>query len=627
MKNRHFPRAGRVCVAVLLSLLALSISVGARAAAGAPAAGHTSAADTPAQLGDETAPRLRLYSDGQEYLLQQTWQFQPGDDPRWALPGYNDSHWLRKRMPERWPAGGYPATGQMAWYRLDLEIDLQDIPLGGQLPVLAVRTGQVMSAFELYAGGELIGAVGALPPAPEVQYDRIRIFPVPNEAIAEDGRLVLALRVWGGPQEMVDYWYGGPYYGAFRVGPYTELMQGMIASELPGFVAVVLFLAFGFYHLFLYYRNRHLSSYLWFGLLAVNIGVYSFSLGQWKYLLGWSFLEYEKLEYGSIHLMPAVAIQLVWVVLRQPVGRWLRLYQSSFVLFAVMIVLAPGLRSHYITLGWWHLWALPVMLYGPWVLLKATRRGNREARYLLPGVLVFCLSGIADILIHYTGLQSWPLIPIGFAAIALSMAASLADSFTHTLNTLEEEVARRTADLSEANLLLAEAARSDPLTDLLNRRGFREEAETEVQRFYRSGRPFSVVLGDVDHFKRINDSYGHACGDYVLRRIADLMKERLRDVDRAARWGGEELIMLLPETETQGAAVLADKLRRLIADSNFQFEGESVSVTMTFGVACFRKGETLDNCIARADTAMYHGKKAGRNKVMLGGYKGLTLVN
>jgi diguanylate cyclase (GGDEF)-like protein len=625
MKNRHFCRAGKFCVVALFSLLALPMFAGLGVAAGVPAAG-VPAAGGPAAA-DETSPRLKFDDQNPEYVLDQDWQFQPGDDPRWASPGYDDRHWLRKRIPQQWPDGGYPATGQLAWYRLELTLDPPDHRSGQPLPVLAVRTGQVMSAYELYAGGRLIGGVGKLPPAAEVQYDRTRVFGVPEEAISEDGRLVLALRVWGGPQEMVDYWYGGPYRGAFRIGTYAELMQSMIINELPGFVAVVLFLAFGVYHIYLYYRNRHLGSYLWFGLLALNIGVYSFSLGQWKYLLGWPFLGYEKLEYASIHLLPAVSIQLVWVVLRKPVGRALRLYQLSFVFLSVMIVLAPGLRSHYTTLGLWQLWTLPSMIYFPWRLMQGAREGNREARYLLPGVFVFCLAGIGDIVIFHSGLQSWPLIPIGFAAIAVSMAASLADSFTHTLNTLEEEVARRTADLSEANLQLAEAARSDPLTDLLNRRGFREEAETEVQRFYRNGRPFSVVLGDVDHFKRINDTYGHACGDYVLRRVADLMKERLRDVDRAARWGGEELIILLPETETQGAAVLADKLRRIIADSNFQFEGESVSITMTFGVACFRKGETLDNCIARADTAMYHGKKAGRNKVMLGGYKGLTLVN
>ncbi len=186
---------------------------------------------------------------------------------------------------------------------------------------------------------------------------------------------------------------------------------------------------------------------------------------------------------------------------------------------------------------------------------------------------------------------------------------------------------KRTAALSEANLQLAEVARADPLTGLLNRRGFLEEASTEVQRFYRSGRTFSLVLGDVDHFKRFNDNYGHACGDYVLKRVSNILTERLRDVDRVARWGGEEFILLLPETDTEGAAVVAEKLREAVEQNLVAFDDQRLSITMTFGIAAFRKGESLDACIARADTALYHGKENGRNKVMIGNYKGLSLVN
>lgn len=624
MSNRQYIRLWRYGWAALLLLLATAVAAGGAVAAFSVAVPAMAGSPLPGaadvrQIGPEILQG--------EYALSGEWQFQPGDDVRWAMPDYDDAHWRGKRVPERWPEGGFPATGQMAWYRLTLDLDLQPSDFAGQVPILAIRTGQVMSAFELYAGGKRIGAIGTLPPTAREQYDRMRVFPVPATAISESGRLVLALRVWGGHDEMVDYWYGGPYHGQFRIGQYSQLMQGMIVNEMPGQIGVVLFLAFGLYQLYLFHRNRQLGSYLWFGLLALNIGVYSLCLGQWKYLLGWDFIIYQKLEYASMQMLPALAMQLVWVVLQKPVGPLLRGYQLSFILFALVVLSVPGLRIHYLTLPLWHLSLLPAMCYGPWVLLQGARSGNRDARYLLPGVAIFCLAGFGDIIIHYIGLQSPPLIPVGFAAIAVSMGVSLADNFTRMLNTLEVEVARRTADLSEVNLQLAEAARADPLTGLLNRRGFIEEAETEVQRFHRNGRPFSIVLGDVDHFKRINDTYGHACGDYVLRRVADIARERLRDVDRAARWGGEEFIFLLPETETQGAAFLADKLRNIIADSNFQFEGESVNLTMTFGVASFRRTENLDGCIARADTAMYHGKKAGRNKVMLGGYKGLTLVN
>jgi len=192
---------------------------------------------------------------------------------------------------------------------------------------------------------------------------------------------------------------------------------------------------------------------------------------------------------------------------------------------------------------------------------------------------------------------------------------------------LEVEVEQRTAELSEANEKLTQAARIDHLTGLLNRRGFNEEAEAESFRAYRSGRQFSVILADVDHFKQVNDEHGHACGDYMLKRVADILGARTRDVDRIARWGGEEFILMLPETDAQGAAILGEKLRDAIADNRFEYEGHRLSITMTFGIAEHRKGEPLETCIARADTALYQGKERGRNKVMVGKYRGLTLVS
>jgi diguanylate cyclase (GGDEF)-like protein len=100
-----------------------------------------------------------------------------------------------------------------------------------------------------------------------------------------------------------------------------------------------------------------------------------------------------------------------------------------------------------------------------------------------------------------------------------------------------------------------------------------------------------------------------------------MLRDRVRDVDRLGRWGGEEFILLLPETDANGAALLAEKLRDAIADNVLEYENRRLSLTMTFGVATFRKGETLEACIARADAALYEGKAAGRNRVMVGSYQ------
>jgi diguanylate cyclase (GGDEF)-like protein len=554
------------------------------------------------------------------------WRFQPGDDLAWAAPELDDTRWGNLKVPGRWPRGGYPELGNIAWYRLSLQLD-PAILSTGQKDVLAVALGHVLSAYELYAGGELVGAVGKFPPLSEIQYDRERVFSIPSSAVDEQGRLVLALRVWGGSDLSVQAWSAGPSSGDYRLGEYRSLLLGGIVGELPGLMLVVLIFVFGLYHLYLYARNRSLETYLWFGLTAINIAVYGLMLTQWKYMTDLSFLTLKKIEFGSIYLFPAVAIQMLWSLLNVPINRMLRAYQVSFGVFAILVVAIPGHDVHFKTLHWEQVWLLPLMIYTPWLMFREARGGNREARTVAAGTFIFLATCINDMLIDLAHFETVRLAPLGFVAILVSMAVSLANRFTTMFGTLETEVAQRTAELSDANEQLAEAARVDHLTGLLNRRGFAEEVEAERQRASRKGTGFAVVLADVDHFKNFNDRHGHACGDHVLKRVSAILQERIRDVDRIARWGGEEFILLLPETDVEGAATLAEKLREAVADNVFEFGDERLGLTMTFGIASHRKGERLEACVARADTALYHGKERGRNKVMIGNYKGLTLVS
>ena len=487
--------------------------------------------------------------------------------------------------------------------------------------------GKVLSAYELYAGGELVGGVGSLPPLSEATYDREKVFQIPVSALDDSGKLVLALRVWGGEEALVNAWGAGPISGEFTLGEYRRLILSGVISELPGLIFCALIFAFGLYHLYLYWRNRNLDTYLWFGLLATNIALYGVMLTQWKYVTDLSFLAMKKIEFGAIYIFPALGIQMIWSLLQIPIKPWLRAYQWTFIIASAVVLTVPGHTIHYYTLNLWQLWTLPIIALAPWVIFREARAGNTEAKTVLLGAVIFLATGINDLLIDLIHLETTRLAPIGFVAILISMAISLANRFTSMYSALETEVSERTAELSEANRQLAEAARVDHLTGLLNRRGFAEEAEAEIRRMFRSGKGFAVVLADVDNFKQFNDLHGHVCGDHVLKRVAEILQERTRDVDRVARWGGEEFIFLLPETDTEGGAVLAEKLREAIASNLFEFDDQRLGITMTFGIAAFRKGESLDSCISRADTALYHGKEGGRNKVMIGNYKGLSLVN
>lgn len=156
----------------------------------------------------------------------------------------------------------------------------------------------------------------------------------------------------------------------------------------------------------------------------------------------------------------------------------------------------------------------------------------------------------------------------------------------------------------------------DGLTDVYNKRYFTEELEKEISRSRRYERVFSLVLFDIDHFKQVNDNYGHLAGDSILRQLAELIRSRIRRDDSLARIGGEEFAILLPEVGCKGATELAEKLRRLVEEKVFVFEGLRLNVTISLGVADWNpKIADVQALIKAADEKLYEAKRAGRNQV------------
>jgi diguanylate cyclase (GGDEF)-like protein len=165
---------------------------------------------------------------------------------------------------------------------------------------------------------------------------------------------------------------------------------------------------------------------------------------------------------------------------------------------------------------------------------------------------------------------------------------------------------------------LRRASRYDALTGLLNRRATDAALADEVQRARRLRQPFSVLMIDADHFKLLNDRYGHAAGDRALQHMATLMMAQMRDIDRFGRWGGEEFVAVLPASEIGEAGVLAERLRERVAALPLYAEEGSIAMTVSVGVAQWRgNGETPAELLERADAALYRAKSAGRNRVEL----------
>jgi diguanylate cyclase (GGDEF)-like protein len=172
---------------------------------------------------------------------------------------------------------------------------------------------------------------------------------------------------------------------------------------------------------------------------------------------------------------------------------------------------------------------------------------------------------------------------------------------------------RQRAELLIARLF--DAARTDPLTKLLNRRGFRESLDLELERARRGERPMTVLVGDVDHFKEVNDRAGHHAGDAVLQRIAHVLQTKKRQIDTVSRVGGEEFALILPDRAQGGALIVAERLRCALLG---EFAGDLVPITISFGLAAFRDhGETAASLLHAADDALYQAKDSGRNRCVV----------
>lgn len=169
------------------------------------------------------------------------------------------------------------------------------------------------------------------------------------------------------------------------------------------------------------------------------------------------------------------------------------------------------------------------------------------------------------------------------------------------------------------NVQLYHRAITDDLTQFFNRNYIDERLEQELERAKRYGRPFSILIMDLDHFKSVNDTYGHAMGDQTLKTLSELLRKELRDCDIAGRMGGEEFLVILGETEKEGAAQIAERLRQKIEQTTIIKDHTSIRITASFGLSCFdeKHTHTIGKMIEAADAALYKAKAQGRNQVVV----------
>lgn len=203
---------------------------------------------------------------------------------------------------------------------------------------------------------------------------------------------------------------------------------------------------------------------------------------------------------------------------------------------------------------------------------------------------------------HVDGQQVIGRVPLKIGSVIRIGHVLLRLSFRHQAEVaLEEE--------------LFQAATTDPLTRVPNRRWFEEQAEISISRSRRHNYPLSMLILDIDHFKTVNDTHGHACGDRVLAAVAGLLCEGKRQEDLLCRYGGEEFLMMLVDADPEGARQLAERLRQRVMIQRHPAENDALTVTISIGISFFRPEDTFETLVRRADNALYRAKEKGRNRV------------
>jgi len=256
---------------------------------------------------------------------------------------------------------------------------------------------------------------------------------------------------------------------------------------------------------------------------------------------------------------------------------------------------------------------LPVLIYTVFALTERQSRMLTATAFLMLGsVMLFKAS--TDPARYDPRVEGIHML---FALIVMATVWSVSKMFARVRERLQQQRSELSKALERIQLL----ATRDELTGLVNRRAasqrMREELELKQRRSQPEQPAFAVVLMDIDHFKRVNDTFGHAAGDEVLRRFASVAESQVRAGELLSRWGGEEFLMVLPGSSDHAAHMVAERLRERLAREHFGDLAADLNITFSAGVACCREGDDLDDTVARADRALYEAKGSGRDRTCL----------
>lgn len=521
--------------------------------------------------------------------LAGTWQFRQGDDVSWAA-GTGGAGWGAIAVPGDWEAaiGAYDGFG---WYRREvvLPASMRGAPVG-------LRIASVGDAFEVFWNGVKVGGSGRMPPRFVEGALSVLLF-IPDSLLARapDGRHVLAVRVFN------DYAYGG-IMGPVRLGRYDVLAQQRSPRSIVIGGLVSFFLAIGVYHLAFFLRRRAARENLWFAIVCVAVSIYGATYADevGQAVMPWM----NPYRLGVLAMLAAgpFFVALVDELFGLRRGRHTRRVTTALAAcFGATLALPLRLLAELVP---WIDAAIAVgLMVIVWRAWKMGRRGTAHAGTLLFGTAAFSGTILYDVVSEYSTIvpvaRLLPGTPsafwVGFLVFVLAVGIATAGRWA----------------LTEVTAL------TDPMTELSRRHVLEDALRREAQRLRRTGGSMALVLIDLDHFKRVNDTHGHRVGDMVLERVGRLLRSTTRNLDLPARFGGEEFAVLLYDTDLHGALSFAERFRGNLREMRFDVaHGATVRVTASVGVAVGASLVDPDMLVELADQALYRAKNSGRDRLV-----------
>jgi diguanylate cyclase (GGDEF)-like protein len=584
------------------------------------------------------------------FTLNGPWQFHPGDDPAWAGADFDSSAWEQLTADRPWGKQGQAHLTGFAWYRCSIVLSQTrgGDGAGGVLRQFSLLVPSIDDPYEIYWNGSLIGRNGKLPPRPVWYISQ----PVQTFELGSAQQGVLAVRVWKAPLLSDDPGERGGFNAAPLIGSPEAIATAKAADEFQ----------------WLRSRQLHFGANLLCGVIAllsfllwlrapnrwVLFWTAGFALAQPAILLlldahlGWPY------PLAMAASQPLVAMQdislwflLLWLLaLRENQGlcRLARVLARIYIVNAaldgvlVVLILKPqwaGLvqvSDAVSTLISVLFEAFPLVLVG-YALFERKRFDSARWLVAILALLDEMMIVFSNVIRQGRQFTGWPIAdkvdsPLFFIdgnGISLSTIAgtllliAIVYAVYHSIREdqrRQDALEREKLELLDESKRMRHQAEHDGLTGLWNRNVIVDRLGEEMNRALREGTPLSVILVDVDHFKKINDSFGHLAGDMVLKEISTVFTRSLRPYDSVGRYGGEEFLLLLPNCEIENALLRAEQMRVAVQAARFM-DGETVlQVTASFGVAsayaCHYEVETV---IRAVDTALYRAKSGGRNCV------------